>query len=87
MRFGFGNGVYNGYGCGILGGGGFWMIFIGLLVIGLIVYLIYKLSKKEKAVPSNPINESLRILDLRLAKGEISEEEYKSIKAALLNKT
>lgn len=87
MRFGFSNGVYRGFGCGMLGGGGFLMILCGLLVIGLIVFLILKLSKKEKSAPMNSVNESIHILDLRLAKGEISEEEYKSIKAALLNKT
>jgi hypothetical protein len=48
MRFAFlsGNRILNGFGCGINGGGWFGMMLIGLLLIGLIIYLVYRLPKK-----------------------------------------
>lgn len=84
MRFAYGNGIDNGFGCGINGGGWFGMLFIGLLLIGLVIYLLYRLSKKTEIKNTVDSNESINILNLRFAKGEINEEEYKARKAAIL---
>ena len=80
MDFGLGSG----YACGFYGGGGFTMMFIGLLLIGLLIYIIVKPAKKIEAKSFNNTNESLDILNIRFAKGEIDENEYLTRKAALL---
>jgi len=84
MRFAFGNGIYNGFGCGINGEGWLGMMLIGLLLIGLIIYFVYKLPKKTESGHFNEMNDSINILNLRFAKGEINEDEYKARKAAIL---
>lgn len=86
MRFVFGNGyeINNGFGCGINGGGGFGMMLIGLLLIGLIIYLVFRQPKRAEHRNSNEIDDSINILNLRFAKGEIDEDEFKSRKAAIL---
>lgn len=57
----------------------FWIIILGLLIYG--VYLLAaKISGKPKETSSD---ESLHILKARLARGEISEEEYERLKEVL----
>ncbi|TCS84596.1 SHOCT domain-containing protein [Tepidibacillus fermentans] len=71
-------------GCGI--GGGFGMMFFGLIIIGLIIYFIVKGQNNhhqyvQKSVPNS---EALEIAKIRLAKGEITTEEYENIRKNLL---
>jgi putative membrane protein len=62
------------------GGGGFGMIFMGLiwlLILALIVTLIWFLIRKGGNLTSQNSEESpLEILSKRYARGEIDEEEY-----------
>ncbi|AHM57220.1 hypothetical protein EAL2_c19390 [Peptoclostridium acidaminophilum DSM 3953] len=65
-----------------MGGWGFFMMLIPLLLIGLIIYALYQLgsSKRSDEVSSKTPED---ILAERFAKGEISEEEYNRMKATL----
>jgi uncharacterized membrane protein len=70
----------NGLNCGLLGGGGIIMMLGGLLIIGLMIYCTVKLTRKSEIENAGKMDESLNILNIRLAKSEISQEEYKAIK-------
>lgn len=74
------------YGCGILGGGWFGMILIPLILIGIIVYVVLKLSKNGNIKNERGIDDSIEILNERFARGEIGEEEYKQKKSLLLRR-
>jgi putative membrane protein len=60
------------------------MMIIGAVLIGLIIYLL--LNQKE----TNPVDkklderDALEIAKIRLAKGEISTEEFEMIKKTIL---
>lgn len=62
-------------------------MFIGLILIGLVVYLVIKSSQNPQQNPLSHTtansDQSLRILNDRYARGEIQEEEYLRIKAEL----
>lgn len=79
--------------CGMNGGffGGFHMM-IGLLIIGVVIYLIYQNTKKapvnnavQGAQPKNTsaYDEALKHLAMRFANGEIDEETYVKMKQQL----
>lgn len=55
--------------------GGWFGMFIPIILIGIIVYAIYKITSNNTTSRENG-NRSLEILNERYAKGEISEEEY-----------
>ncbi|ABR30763.1 membrane protein [Thermosipho melanesiensis] len=73
-----------------------WMGWLGpiirLSVFFFVVFIIYKLFKnlingiheKENVIHYSSKSESLKILNERLARGEISEEEYQKIKNLIL---
>jgi putative membrane protein len=68
------------YGFGYGGGMSMWLLF--LIVIGLLVYFIIQNHKTKSWTPTQ--NESpLDILKKRYAKGEITKEEYESMKKDL----
>ncbi|WP_160691782.1 SHOCT domain-containing protein [Clostridium sp. C2-6-12] len=74
-----------GYGFGIMYGGGpnFFMMIPMIVLLLVFVYLMYKVfSNKQLASAYSPpaSAKAMSILNERLAKGEITEEEYKSIK-------
>ena len=73
---------YYGFGRGMMGYGGGWIMMIGLvflIVIGVIVF--YRLSQRSNQYGmKSQVNSALSILDERYAKGEISDEEYKNKK-------
>lgn len=61
--------------------GGPWMMGIGLLVIILVVYLIYRSSNNSSQSRhydnhSPQYDEALDILKMKFVNGEITEEEY-----------
>lgn len=66
------------------GGGGFGMIFMGLiwlLILALIVTLIWFLIRKGSNSTTRSSEESpMDILSKRYARGEIDEEEYQRMK-------
>ncbi|MEI8216465.1 MAG: SHOCT domain-containing protein [Eubacteriales bacterium] len=92
MRIGF-EGGYN----HMMLFGGVFMFLIGIVVIGLLIYLVMAAAKSHKMMghgysqatkisnSSESLNEkAILILNERFAKGEIDEEEYTSRKAAIL---
>jgi putative membrane protein len=74
---GFGYGGYGGF------GGGPFMMIIPLLIIGLIVYAMYKLLNHSRDNSPRNNGEAINILMERYASGEITEEEYLSKKKLL----
>lgn len=74
-------GGYGDYGIGWFGG--FFMMLIPILLIGLIVYWAVKTGSKNALKTTG--TEALEILKTRYAKGEITEEEYLKIKEELLH--
>jgi uncharacterized membrane protein len=79
------------HGYGMMGGFGIFGIISAILHVLFwvaIIYLIFTAIKKlnVKDVPKTPIeakDSSIQILKERYARGEISEEEYKKMKANL----
>lgn len=71
------------YGCGI-GGGGFGMMLIPLLLIGLVIYALYKVVGNNSGMRN--IDNSMEILNERFVNGEISEDEYKRKKSLILKR-
>ena len=74
--FGYGFGGYN-----------FFMMIPVFIVVLLAVYFIYKAlnNKNKNYVSDTSSSRALSILNERLAKGEINEEEYKAKKNQILN--
>jgi putative membrane protein len=71
-----------GYRYGMIGGYG---MIIPLILIGLIIYAVYRLSQSNHKNYSNQrgASDALDILNKRYANGEISEEEYTKKKNVL----
>ncbi len=67
-------GAYPGYGMGYTGGFG----FLFLLIIIAVVVIVYYSSKGKK-----PVSSAKEVLNMRLAKGEITMEEYKELLEAV----
>ena len=76
--------AYNGAGIGhwFFGGGIMGFLIMALIAI-LITTLVIKLIRSNKAVRKNDTIESLNILKVRFANGEITEQEYKKMKSVL----
>ena len=74
--------MMNGYGYGF---GGVMMVLVWVFVVALIVWLVLTLarSQSQPGSTSSPTNGALRILQERLARGEIDVEEYRLRRAAL----
>ncbi len=69
-----------GYGYGMMGGYG---MIIPLILIGVIIYAVVKLSQSSHGSNNRGGNDALEILKQRYANGEISEEEYTQKKKIL----
>ncbi|HYE09612.1 MAG TPA: SHOCT domain-containing protein [Patescibacteria group bacterium] len=68
-------------------GGWFGMMLIPLILIGLAIYVVIKLTSNHNNVRNErPYDNSLEILNTRFAKGEIDEEEYNRKKELLLKR-
>lgn len=74
----------NGLGCGLAGGGWLGTLLICLAIAGVVLYLVLRQPKQSDKSARSDANESINVLNLRFARGEISEEEYKARKAAIL---
>lgn len=76
--------TYNGAGIGHwFFGGGIMGLLIMTLIIILIATLVINLIRSNKAVRKNDTTDSLNILQMRFANGEITEQEYKKMKSVL----
>ena len=76
MRFGHG---YN------MMGGWFGMMIIPVIIIGVLIFVLYKKEHNNSAKGLGESDNSLNILKERFALGEINEEEYTNKKNILLN--
>jgi len=81
--------MYNWMGClERYNGGGIIMMFIGILILGIFVYLILKGQKNEMNFSRLAYNkqqfEAVEIAKLRYARGEISFDEFENIKKNLI---
>jgi len=63
----------------------FGLFIFKIIVLAIVFYIIYRMVKKKDLISNIKSNKPLDILDERLAKGEITEEEYKRIKSILNN--
>jgi putative membrane protein len=76
---------YGGF-CPIYGaimGWGWGGMLIGLLIIVLLVYLVFRFFSEGAGRARDDKNGALEILRRRYARGEISEEEYRRMKEEL----
>ena len=71
-------------------GGGIFMMIGGLLLLGLLIYVVVRLAghnQKSQPVINNPVQQdignALNILNERYARGELNEEEYARKKTEL----
>ena len=81
---GFGYGGYGGYGaCGSTGGG-FLMILIPIIIVGIIIYAIFKLKDNHSIKYVKQSDNALDVLNERFVRGEIDEEEYEQKKTLLM---
>ncbi len=70
---------------GMMGFGGGWMILIGIVIIGLIIWGVVALTRRGSSRPNAGENQDpLDIAKKRFAKGEISKKEFEQIKKDLL---
>lgn len=77
---GYGGLGYNG--SGYVGFGGIFMMIIQLLVVGMVLYAVFKFLSQ---VPYNSRNnKAINILEEKYALGEITEEEYLKKKKLLV---
>ncbi|SHH72831.1 putative membrane protein [Caloranaerobacter azorensis DSM 13643] len=59
--------------------------FLGILLLGIVVYLIFKYTNGRKHHGYYDKSDALEILKERYAKGEITEEEYERKKNMLID--
>jgi putative membrane protein len=64
--------------------GGFWMIIVWIVIIGLIVWGVVALVKHSSRSDSGSNRTPLDIAKERYAKGEITKEEFEQIKKNLV---
>lgn len=72
--WGYGNGP------GMFLGAVVWLIFLGLLVVGVVLVVLQLVGAGPKA----KANDALRELDLRLARGDLTIEEHAARRKALM---
>jgi putative membrane protein len=64
--------------------GGFWMIIVWIVIIGLIVWGVVALIRHSSRLVSGPNRTPLDIAKERYAKGEITKEEFERMKKDLM---
>lgn len=65
------------------GFGWIWMLVVWLVVIGGVVWVVTQVSARNDPPGPSDANDARRILDERLARGEIDEHEYRRIRDEL----
>jgi putative membrane protein len=75
-----GRGMMRGWGpdAGFVGGGGFGLLFLLLLIVG-VVLIVSGLTRRD----GSKADDALQILRGRLARGEITKEQFDELKEAL----
>ena len=73
---GLGYGGFASKGFGNSGFGGIIMMIIPLLLIGIVIYAVFKLLNQQRYNESKDNSNAINILSEKYALGEISEEEY-----------
>lgn len=76
--------MVNGYGYDMTGAG-FGMMIFSVILIGIAVFMVYKLFQNNNTRDIGVTDNSLNILNERFARGEINEEEYNNKKNLLIN--
>lgn len=66
-------------------GGWFGMMIIPIIIIGIVVFVVYKPMQNNNIKDAGARDNSLDILKERFALGEINEDEYNHKKDLLLN--
>lgn len=61
-------------------GGGIFMWFTTVALFALVIYLVYKSASKSNSLLTADSPDAMSILKARLAKGEISEDDYNRLK-------
>lgn len=74
----------NGYGYD-MSGAGFGMMIFSVILIGIAIFIVYRLLQNNNTKDMGVTNNSLDILNERFARGEINEEEYNNKKILLIN--
>ena len=74
----------SGYGYNMMGGR-FGFMIICIIVIGVVVFAVYKLFKTNNDKDIASRDNSLNILNERFARSEINEDEYNQKKNVLTN--
>jgi len=67
-------------------GGGIFMIITTVIIIGIIIFLVIQLSKNKSlsgTILNSGTENPIDILNKRLAKGEITEEEYERLRSKI----
>ncbi len=64
-------------------GGGVFMWLITIALFGLIIYLVYRNVKTGSSGLTKQSDDALSILKARLARGEITEEQYDRLKSRI----
>ncbi len=79
-------GPFRGY-CGgqFYPGGGIAMWILTIVIAGLMIYLIYRSVSGQNLYIRGTSPDAVSILKARLAKGEISEEEYDKVMSKISN--
>jgi len=72
-----------GFGFGWLGG--LWMLLTWLVPLAIVGFIVYAIIGANRGRTRGP-EDALSILQARYARGEISTEEYRSMKQELLEK-
>ena len=73
-----------GYGNSIMRGW-FGMMIIPIIIIGIVVFMVYKPLQDNNSKDIGARDNSINILNERFARGEINEDEYNHKKDLLLN--
>lgn len=60
------------------------MMLIGLLLVVLVIYLLFNQRPTNSISKTSETKDPLEIAKVRLAKGEISIEEFETIKRSIL---
>jgi len=66
-------------------GGGFGMMIIAVTIIAIAIVMVFKLMGNNNTKDTGMRDNSLDILNEKLASGEINEDEYNHKKDLLLN--
>ncbi|MCB2295284.1 SHOCT domain-containing protein [Clostridium algoriphilum] len=74
-----------GYRYSMMGGWSWMMMIMPMIIIGIVVFTVFKVLQNNNVKDIGTKDNSLGILNERFARGEIDEDEYNRKKSVLLN--